>query len=322
MLDAGTFAFEDEVDASNVIDGKWVFKWKVDSDGFITRAKARLVAKGFRQVEGVDYFETFAPTPSSATIRLVSAFACQEDVDLLHFDVDQAFVRSKLDEEVWFRLPKGCGKLTGKIVRLNMSLYGLKQASRQWNKTLVARLMEIGFEQCPVDPCLLRLVVGGELAGVVVIYVDDIMFAGSRTIGNSVVQALNAAFPVKNLGDVKWFMGNHYERDRDRGTLQVTQTRFIENMLSKFDVFAETHGTSSLPAYTTADLRSIGDDEDATGKPFREVVGSLPWVANQTRPDISNAVRAVARHSHEPKLKHWRAAAKILRYLREPVEWA
>ena len=133
-----------------------VFKWKTDSNGYITRAKARLVARGFRQVEGVDYFETSAPTPTTATIRLAIAYACQKDVDLLHFDVDKAFVRLKLDEEVWFRLPERCGDLTWRVVCLNMSLYGLKQASRQWNKTLTARLREMKFEQCPVDPCLMR----------------------------------------------------------------------------------------------------------------------------------------------------------------------
>ena len=73
-------------------------KWKTDSNGYITRAKARLVARGFHQVEGVDYVETFAPTPTTATIRLAAAYACQKDVELLHFDVDQAFVRLKLDE--------------------------------------------------------------------------------------------------------------------------------------------------------------------------------------------------------------------------------
>lgn len=317
LLEADTFSFEDDVDPSNVIDGKWVFKWKVDSDGYIARAKARLVARGFRQVEGVDYFETFAPTPTMSTIRLVTAYACQEDVDLLHFDVDQAFVRSKLDEEVWFRLPDGCAEFSGKVVRLNMSLYGLKQASRQWNKTLTARLKKINFEQSLADPCLLRLIIGNELAGVVVIYVDDIMFAGCKVIGDAVVSALNTAFPVKNLGDLKWFMGSHYQRDGANGMITVSQNRFVENMLCKFAELPETHGTSSLPACTTIDLRSVGeDDEDAVEKPFRAVVGSLMWVANQTRPDISNAVRAVARHSHNPKMKHWKAAMKILKYLR------
>ena len=183
LVEAGTFTFRQDIDPLNVIDGKWVFMWKTDSNGYITRAKARLVARGFRQVEGVDYFETFAPTPTAATIRLAITYACQKDVGLLHFDVDQAFVRSKLDEEVWFRLPDGCGDLTGRVVRLNMSLYGLKQASRQWNKTLTARLQEMKFEQCPVDPCLMRLIIDGEIVALVVMYVDDIMFCGCKKIG-------------------------------------------------------------------------------------------------------------------------------------------
>lgn len=64
------------------------------------------------------------------------------------------------------------------------------------------------------------------------------------------------------------------------------------------------------------------EDEDAGDVPFREVVGSLMWIANQTRPDISNAVRAVARHSHEPKKSHWKAAQKILNYLLETAHLA
>ena len=63
-------------------------------------------------------------------MRLLSAIACELDLDLCHFDVDQAFVQSHLDEDVLLRLSKGCGKLSGKVVRLNNSLYSLKQASR------------------------------------------------------------------------------------------------------------------------------------------------------------------------------------------------
>ena len=63
-------------------------------------------------------------------MRLLSAIACELDLDVCHFDVEQAFVQSKQDEDVFLRLPKGCRSLSGKIVRLNKSLYGLKQASR------------------------------------------------------------------------------------------------------------------------------------------------------------------------------------------------
>ena len=94
--------------------------------------------------------------------------------------MDQAFVRSKLDEEVWFRLPDGCGDLTGRVMCLNVSLYGLKQASRQWNKTLTAQLREMKFEQCPVDPCLMRLIIDDEIVALVVMYVDDKCFVVAR----------------------------------------------------------------------------------------------------------------------------------------------
>ena len=94
----------------------------------MVKAKSRLVARGFKQREGVDFSETFAPTVSSSCVRLLCAIACECDLDLCHFDVDQAFVQSDL-EDVFLRLPKGCGDLSGKVVRLNKSLYGLKQAS-------------------------------------------------------------------------------------------------------------------------------------------------------------------------------------------------
>ena len=89
-----------------------------------------LVARSFKQCEGEDFSEMFAPTVSSSCVRLVSAIAYELDLDLCHFDVDQAFVQSQLDEDVSLRLPKGCGKLSGKLVQLNKGLYGLTHASR------------------------------------------------------------------------------------------------------------------------------------------------------------------------------------------------
>ena len=94
------------------------------------KAKARLVAKGFKQKYGVDYLETFSPTANAASMRLLVALACKYNLELLHWDIEQAFVQSELDHEVFMKLPPGCGSMSGKVVRLNKSLYGLKQASR------------------------------------------------------------------------------------------------------------------------------------------------------------------------------------------------
>ena len=73
-----------------MIDAKWVYTWKVDEHGWLVKAKSRLVARGFKQREGVDFGETFAPTVSSSCVRLLSAIACECDLDLCHLDVDQA----------------------------------------------------------------------------------------------------------------------------------------------------------------------------------------------------------------------------------------
>ena len=77
------------------------------------KAKARLVGKGFKQKHGVDYLETFSPTANAASIRLIVALVCKYDLELLHFDIEQAFVQSELDHEVFMKLPPGCGSMSG-----------------------------------------------------------------------------------------------------------------------------------------------------------------------------------------------------------------
>ena len=141
-----------------MIDAKWVYTWKVDEHGWVVKAKLRLVARGFKQREGVDFDETFAPTVSSSCVRLLSAIACECDLDLCHFDVDQAFVQSDLEEDVFLRLPKGWDDFSGKVVRLNKSLYVLKQASRTWHAHLATCLKRLGFEQCMADVCVFSFV--------------------------------------------------------------------------------------------------------------------------------------------------------------------
>ncbi|CAN0506210.1 unnamed protein product, partial [Discosporangium mesarthrocarpum] len=75
LLRADAFSLAELPPGRKAVGAKWVFKWKTDEMGIVTRAKARLVAKGFSQKPGIDYFETFAPTPASSTVRLLAAIA-------------------------------------------------------------------------------------------------------------------------------------------------------------------------------------------------------------------------------------------------------
>ena len=109
-IEIGTFAADMVSKGVNVITAKYVFAWKTDSDGYITKAKARLAARGFGQQLRVDYFNMFAPTPTVSSIEVALAIAVPNDWPLYHFDVKQAFVQAKLDTDVYMKLPYGWGE--------------------------------------------------------------------------------------------------------------------------------------------------------------------------------------------------------------------
>ena len=129
----------------------------------------------------------------------------------------------------------------------------------------------------------------------VVVHVDDIVCAASPAFSDRIVEVPNPKFPTKNLGELSSYMGSEYIRDRVANTVEISQTQFISNVLDCFNV----EKTSPIPASPSSDLRAIINDVERVDEPFREVVGILLWIANQTRPDIANAVRAVARFSHD-----------------------
>ena len=131
---------------------------KSDEPVRISKAKSRLVARRFKQREGIYFGETFAPTVLSSCVRLLNAIACKLDLDVGHFDAEQAFVQSKPDEDIFLRLPKSCGSLSGKIVPLNKNLYGLRQAPRSWHAHLTSCLKTLGFQQCLANACVFRSV--------------------------------------------------------------------------------------------------------------------------------------------------------------------
>ena len=151
------------VDASSVPEGrrviksKWVFKVKSDQQGNFLSRKTRLVAKGFTEIPGVDYFEVFHPVGKGITFRLLCAKAACKGLTLYHVDIKGAFLHATLQEEIYMQLPQGAGfEENGKpcTVKLRKSLYGLKQAGRDWYMAHTQVLLSIGFQQSRVDPCL------------------------------------------------------------------------------------------------------------------------------------------------------------------------
>ncbi|KAK4400878.1 Copia protein [Sesamum angolense] len=112
LLANNTWVLTDLPPGSKAIGCKWVFRRKYNTDGSIQTFKARLVAKGFKQKEGVDYFDTYAPIAQIASIRVLLALASTYQLNVHQMDVKTAFLNGELSEEVYMEQPEGLSRFT------------------------------------------------------------------------------------------------------------------------------------------------------------------------------------------------------------------
>ncbi|CAI7736736.1 unnamed protein product [Closterium sp. NIES-54] len=143
-----TCTYVDEVPPSgaNIVSGMWIFRVK-RPPGSPPVFKARYVARGFSQRQGVDYFQTFSPTPKMTTLRVLLHVAAQRDYELHSLDFSTAFLQGSLHEEIWLRRPPGFtwSFPPGTQWSLRRPVYGLRQAPREWHDTLRTTLAALGF---------------------------------------------------------------------------------------------------------------------------------------------------------------------------------
>ncbi|RVW24034.1 Retrovirus-related Pol polyprotein from transposon TNT 1-94 [Vitis vinifera] len=217
---------------------KWIFKTKHDSKGNVERYKVRLVAKGYTQKEGIDYKETFSPISKKDSLRIVMALVAHFDLELHQMDVKTAFLNGDLHEEVYMDPPEGFqdkGK-AHMVCKLKKSIYGLKQASRQWYLKFHEILITFGFKENLVDQCIYLKISGSKIC-IIVLYVDDMLLA-SNNMGMilETKQFLSKNFDMKDLGEASYVIGIEIHRDRSRGLLGLSQKNYIEKVLKRFNM--------------------------------------------------------------------------------------
>ncbi|GMF22450.1 unnamed protein product [Phytophthora lilii] len=205
----------------NPIGCQWVFAKKRDENGRVIRYKARLVAKGFKQKYGIDFFKTYSPVANMNSIRVVLAVCVAAKYVMEHLDANTAFLNSELKDRVHMEVPFNIQNAQNHVCRLKKAIYGLKQASSAWNKTIHRAFMRNGFKSCGADQCVY---VKRFRNGYVYVCLYHVIIA-ANTSGEirDVKKALKSVFKMKDLGPAKFIFGMEIDHDMDAGTLMIKQ---------------------------------------------------------------------------------------------------
>ncbi|CAI7859986.1 unnamed protein product [Closterium sp. NIES-53] len=257
---------------------------------FDTTFKARYVARGFSQRQGVDYFQTFSPTPKMTTLRVLLHVAAQRDYKLHSLDFSTAFLQGSLHEEIWMHRPPG---FTG--------------------TTLAA----LGFAPSTADPSLFLRTETSLPPFYILVYVDDLLFATADTAGLAHVKSeLQKRHTCTDLGELRSYLGLQITRDRAQRTITLTQSHMVQQVLQRFDFTYSS--PQATPLSTRHSLSALPSDESVEPSgPYPELVGCLMYVMTCTRLDLAYPLSILARYvapgRHRPE--HIAAAKRVLRYL-------
>lgn len=317
-FELGSLEVVDRPAGVKVLPSLWVLKRKRDAEGRIERYKARLCVMGNRQVSGVDYDSVYAPVASATTFRLLLALAARDDLELDQLDVKTAFLYGDVDREVYMSMPQGFGQ-EGKVFKLHRAVYGLRQAPKAWHDKLSKCLTGLGFKPATSDQSLYVFESAEGERCYLLVYVDDMLLAVKQGwLREYLKRSIAAHFDVRDLGAAKSFLGYSIERDRQRKTIVMRQSSLLAS-------YVEQHGMTSagpkdVPISPGTVLESFQLGEEPAPEHYASLVGSLLYVANGSRPDLSFAVSACSRFIKQPSMANWAVLRGVLKYAAHTVD--
>ncbi|GJX37275.1 retrovirus-related pol polyprotein from transposon TNT 1-94 [Tanacetum coccineum] len=300
-------------EGKNIIALKWHWKNKYDAENIVVRNKSRLVAKGYKQEEGIDFEESFAPVARLEAIRMLIAYAAHNGIIIFQMDVKTAFLNGPLKEEVYVNQPEGFidPKFPNHVYRLKKALYGLKQAPRAWYDKLSSFLIKHGFTKGIIDPTLFTRRHGEDIL-LIQVYVDDIIF-GSRNLNFSkhFANLMKNNFEMSMMGELKFFLGLQVHQSPHG--IFISQSQYAIELLKK-------HSLDECVSMSTP-MATERLDADLQGTPtnqmtYRRMIGGLMYLT-ASRPYIAFATFVCARYQAHPTIKHLKEVKRIFWYLRQ-----
>lgn len=309
---------------AKLLNSIWSYRRKRSPVGTILKHKARLCVDGSQQLQGRDFWETYAPVVSWLTVRLLLLLTSVLNLQSRQVDYTQAFPQAFLDDPVFMRMPQGWhADTSGNLVphsdpsyqdkthyiRLRRNLYGCRQAARNWFAYLTKDLIAHGFKQSAHKPCLYL-----RQDCIMIVYTDDcLIFAKENTTIDTLIRSLNESYLLEDQGSVSDYLGIRITKDPTTKQITMTQPGLIDSILQDLNLIPGSH-TKDTPAMGILHPDRNGHPRQDTWN-YQSVIGKLNYLAQNTRPDLSFAVHQCTRYSNHPTALHEFAVKRIGHYL-------
>jgi hypothetical protein len=259
---------------------------------------------------GIDCNETYAPTASLNTLRLLISPANKKNYPAATFDVSSAYLYSPIEEEVYVQPPTEIWpKLKGKIMKLKKAMYGTKQAARCWWQFFKGKMEEVGFTASELEPSLYIYRKDHEFV-IIWLHVDDgFAIASTPNLLANLKEAMEKNMNIKWSDTVERLVGINFKKVG--ATVELSQEKLANQIVNDYKRASFRH-QSTLPD----EPLEIHSGEPIGPTEYRSIIGSMMYLASGTRPDISYAVNLLARYSTNPSEKHWEALDYLVGYLK------
>lgn len=297
---------------SLIVKSRWVFTVKQDPITNEEKFKGRIVAKGFTQEKGVNYIDKYSPVMRFETLRLAIGIAAIKQWGITQLDAKNAFLNGKLDYDVYLDPPEGTTKGTDIVWKLHRSLYGLKQSPRIWYLTVAKVLIDSGFQNSVLEPCLFW-----KNNCLLILYVDDILIVGkNERIRKEAAEVLSNHFEMKDLGKPKVFLGITIEELEGKKGYSLSMKDTIDKVKKDYQIEI-TKRELITPIVKGFDKNEINSPllNKENHKKYRSIVGTLLFIANTVRLDISFTVSYLSRFLESPTEYHLKGAIRTLHYI-------
>ena len=301
------------------IPQQWVYTYKFDENGVLTKFKARLCVRGDLQPpnEQENYAATLAVRTFRFLVSLINAF----DLETAQYDAVNAFPNCDVDEEVYVQFPPGFER-KGSHLRLKKALYGLRQSPRIWQEKLTSILTKMGLRQVTNELCLFT---NGAIF--VFFFVDDIVTAWHRNAQKEwelFDKTIRNLFEIRSLGELKWFLNIRCIRDRSRSRIWLCQDSYIEKITARFHVNKSANKRLTgvpLPLSRSQKPHEGKQNETSFINLYQQKVGAANYLAVQTRPDIAKAASLLSERLQNPDQSHMDSVNHLLEYLASTAKY-